>query len=133
MKTLKALIASVILVYSLCLLAIPVASFAAANDPGLPVVLPDYTGTTKKGDSDAIGSLQARLGRLLATAFETIAVLSILPIAIGGLQLISSQGNSEKVEKGKKTLFWGVVGLVLALSGVVVFTVLINILTKPTP
>ncbi len=131
MKTLKTFFISALVVFSACLFVLPSASFASTNDPGQPVILPDFTGTTKAGQKDEITNLQERLGRMLATAFQAVAVLSILPIAVGGLQLISSQGNSERVEKGKKTLFWGVVGLVLALSGVAVFTVLLSILTKP--
>jgi hypothetical protein len=101
---------------------------AAAVDSGAKVTLPDYTGTSQ-GGTDVISDIQKRLGKMLATAFQALAVLSLLPIAVGGIQLITSQGNANQVDKGKKTLFWGVVGLVLALSGVAIFTVLLNVLT----
>lgn len=125
------LVLSFLLALTLSAFVFPAKTQAQAADTGNPIVtLPDYTGTANEGSKDAIGAVQERLGKMLATAFQALAVLSLLPIAVGGIQLITSQGNSDQVDKGKKTLFWGVVGLVLALSGVAIFSVLLNVLTQ---
>ncbi|MBI4121966.1 MAG: hypothetical protein HY461_01405 [Parcubacteria group bacterium] len=115
-----------IITFSILLLAtvLPVVSF------GQSLPLPDYTGTTTEETTDAVTDIQKRLGEMVATGLQAVAVLALLPIAIGGIQLIISQGNSDKVEKGKKTLLWGVLGLLAALSGVAVFTVLLSVLSK---
>jgi hypothetical protein len=80
---------------------------------------------------DLVGFVQGRFGRLARLMFALLGTISIIPVVIGGFQLIVSQGGAY-VEKGKKTLFWGVIGLFVGLSGVVIFTFIINALTTAT-
>jgi len=74
-----------------------------------------------------VAYFQTRLGTLLNIMFGALAVFSLIPIVFGGIQLITSQGSSDKVEKGKKALFWGVVGLILAFSAIVIFNFLLRV------
>ena len=83
------------------------------------------TGIKTKGGM--VAYFQTRLGTLLNIMFGALAVFSLIPIVFGGIQLITSQGSSDKVEKGKKALFWGVVGLILAFSAIVIFNFLLRV------
>jgi amino acid transporter len=44
-----------------------------------------------------------------------IAVVSVAFIVLGGAELVISSGNPESIEKGKKTITWAVIGLIVAL------------------
>ena len=44
-----------------------------------------------------------------------IGIVSVGFIVLGGGQLVISAGNTEAVEKGKKTITWAIIGLVVAL------------------
>lgn len=125
MKRLSLILA--IFCFCLSLVAAPVFAATESSDSAVRK-LPDYTGTIKT--DDAITDVQGRLAKALNTAFTALSVLALLPIAIGGVQLITSQGNSDQVERGKKTIFWGVTGLVIALAGVGVFTLLLRVLVN---
>lgn len=90
---------------------------------------PDFeTPESQAKGGDVVGYFQGRLAGLLNVMFGALAVLSLIPVVFGGIQLITSQGSSEKVEKGKKSLFWGVAGLVLAFSAIVVFNFLLRVI-----
>ena len=88
------------------------------------------TATSGIGEGGAVGYLQERLGNLLTIMFSALAVLSLFPIVFGGIQLITSQGSTDKIEKGKKALFWGVVGLLLAFSAIVIINTLLGVILK---
>lgn len=80
------------------------------------------------GEGGAVGYLQKRLGGLLQIMFGALAVLSLIPIVFGGIQLITSQGASDRIEKGKKSLFWGIVGLLLAFLAIVIINTLLRVI-----
>jgi hypothetical protein len=71
--------------------------------------------------------ISGRLGDLVSTMFRILAIGSLIPVAIGGIQLIISQGGAF-AEKGKKTLYWGVVGLVVSFMGILVFDFLLSVI-----
>lgn len=87
-------------------------------------------GNPATGRDDSIPALQQRLGTLLGVMLRGIAALSLLPIVVGGFQMIISQGNEDKVSRGKSTLYFGVVGLVLALTGIAIFQTLLSFLVN---
>ena len=125
-----------ILFSALFLFAVAVPVFAVAEKE-VPLFNPLAGEYLKNGQIQGAtnGSLKGeafltdRLVKLLQTMFAIFSVLALIPVVVGGIRLITSQGNSEQVEAGKKTLLWGVVGLVLAFSGILVFSVLLQILT----
>lgn len=70
---------------------------------------------------DTIKTVQGQLGTLLTILLRGIAALSLLPIVVGGFQMIISQGDDGKVSRGKETLYFGIVGLILALIAIAFF------------
>lgn len=83
---------------------------------------------TEQSAADAPGFVQDRLLKIVSIMFRILAMGALVPVAIGGTQLIISQGGSY-AEKGRKTLYWGVVGLVVAFSGILVFDFILGALT----
>lgn len=85
-------------------------------------------GTTERLGNTAVETVQNRLARLLSTMLRGIAALSLLPIVVGGFQMIISQGSEDKVARGKQTLYFGVVGLFLALIAIAFFQTMLSFL-----
>ncbi len=66
----------------------------------------------------------AEFGEYLSSALSLLAArlpyyvyyIGIFFIMVGGAYMLLSAGNSERVEKGKKTIMWAVIGIFLASS-----------------
>lgn len=71
-----------------------------------------------------------RFGNLLDVMFGLLGAIAIFPVVIGGIQLIISRGNTDMATKGKKTLTWGVLGLLIAFSGIIFFNFLLGALIQ---
>lgn len=120
-----------ILMISFCLLFLLSAGAALAQNSSTVDIGNPLTGFTTQDDTQAsrgLSFVQGRLGSLLAMMLRGLAVLSLLPIVFGGVMMITSQGNSEKVEKGKSALYWGFVGLTLAFMSIMLYSLLLRII-----
>lgn len=67
------------------------------------------------------------LSGIIAFLLALIGGLSVLFIVIGGVQMMGSAGNADQLTKGKKTLTWAVVGLLVALLGYAIINVVQSI------
>lgn len=85
---------------------------------------------------DAINSLPAYctvgslLTKILNYGFIFAGSVAALFIIIGGLQYMTSGGNEEQAKKGKKTLTYAVVGLVIVLLSVTGVRLITGLLTN---
>lgn len=82
-----------------------------ANEIGLP------TSTTNIGDAIA------NIVRLL---MSLIGMLAIVFIIVGGLQLVYSTGDPARVKRGRETLIYACVGLVVAIASYAIVTFISN-------
>ena len=57
-----------------------------------------------------------------------VGIISVLFIVIGGFQYITSAGNEEQAEAGKKTLTNAIIGLVIVILSYVIVVVVMNAL-----
>ena len=80
---------------------------------------------------DVIGRIQTRFAGLVGVMFGLLAILSLIPVVIGGQALIVSSGNPEMVTRGKNTLFWGVIGLVIGLGGIGLYYFFLELILAP--
>jgi amino acid transporter len=55
------------------------------------------------------------IGNIINLVLGFAGALAALFIVIGGLKLVTSSGNSEKVEKAKKTLTYAVFGVIIVV------------------
>ncbi|MDO4219770.1 MAG: hypothetical protein Q4D22_00865 [Candidatus Saccharibacteria bacterium] len=51
----------------------------------------------------------------LNVVFGIIGVVGVVMIVLGGVSYITSQGDPGKIQKGKNTILYGVIGIVVAL------------------
>ncbi len=65
------------------------------------------------GSNQGIKCVQVVLGSVIKTALGIVGSLALLMAVWGGFLWLTSMGNESKVETGKKTLIWSVLGLVL--------------------
>ncbi|MEI8072932.1 MAG: hypothetical protein WCH00_02470 [Candidatus Saccharibacteria bacterium] len=65
---------------------------------------------------DSLDGVKTLLGNIATILMGFIGALSVVFIIIGGIQYITSAGNSSGTVKAKKTIMYAIGGLVLALS-----------------
>ncbi len=53
---------------------------------------------------------------LLNTTFGIVGVIAVIMMIIGGFYYMTSQGSPDKVQKGKNTILYGLIGMVIVLS-----------------
>ena len=49
-----------------------------------------------------------------------ISVIAIIAFAISGIQYLTSAGNENQIETAKKHMIWSIVGVLVAISGLVI-------------
>ncbi|MFH0969018.1 MAG: hypothetical protein V1804_00755 [Patescibacteria group bacterium] len=66
----------------------------------------------------------ARIGdiirAILTWLLSAVGIIAIIAFAISGIQYMISAGNTEMIENAKKHMTWSIVGVIVALSGLVV-------------
>ena len=75
----------------------------------------------------SLGEIATLVIRLLLTLSGIVAVVLII---IGGFQFILSRGSEEAATKGKKTLTYAVVGLIVVIMSFVIVSVITGTLTS---
>lgn len=63
-----------------------------------------------------------KLQIILQVTFGILAVVAVIIIVIGGIQILTSQGNPEQVNKARNTVIYAVIGLVVVLSAEAIVT-----------
>ena len=75
-------------------------------------------GAIKSGGSANPGAgddLMGSIKQILNAVFSILGVVSVIMIIVGGISYATSQGDPSKVKKGKDTILYGIIGLVVAL------------------
>lgn len=65
------------------------------------------------GSASGQKCVQLIIGNVIRAALGIVGSIALLMMIYGGFMWLTSMGNSEKVEKGKATLIWAVLGLVV--------------------
>lgn len=75
-------------------------------------------------------SLSGFIAGIIKFLLGLVASVGLMFFVIGGVTLITSGGNDEKVKKGQQTLFWATVGVVLALASYFIVNFVIQSVTS---
>ena len=59
-----------------------------------------------------------------------VGALSLLMFVYGGMLWLTSMGNSERINKGKETLTWATIGLIVIFSSYAILNAVVGALTK---
>ena len=74
-------------------------------------------------DASIVGVINAILG--------VVGLVAVVMVILGGISYMTSAGDSSKVKKGKDTILYGVIGLVIVgLAYAIVNFVIANIINK---
>jgi hypothetical protein len=85
---------------------------------------------TYKTQTDTENPITKTIGKAV-TLFAIIAgAVAVIWIMYGGFKFITSDGDSGRIEEARKTILYGVVGLVVLLSAQVLVTLILNAVTK---
>ena len=82
---------------------------------------------------DTVGSntLKSDVTAIINAVIAALSIVCVIVIIIGGINYMTSVGDAGKVEKGKKTILYGVVGLIIcALAFAIVNFVIKSILQQ---
>jgi len=70
--------------------------------------VPDIGGT---GTDDP----EEKVIEIVEKILSFMALVAVIVIVIAGVRMVISQGEQEAIEKGKKTILWALVGLIIIL------------------
>ena len=98
----------------------PVMMLALAH-PALAVTLTDPLGGA---------SIPTIIGRIIKAALGVSGSLALIMFIYGGFIWMTSGGDKEKITKGRKTLVWAVLGLVIVFTAYILVDVVLTALTS---
>lgn len=67
------------------------------------------------GGGDTVTNLDTMISNVLNWIFGIIGIVAVIMIIIGGFNMMISSGDPGKVKKGKDTILYGIIGLVIAI------------------
>ena len=73
--------------------------------------LDKYTGMTDASEDD----LGSTIGRIISSVIGILGLACVIIIIIGGVQYMTSSGDSGKVKIAKDTILYGVIGMVICV------------------
>jgi len=71
--------------------------------------------TKKAVDKAGTGSAEDVGKVILNSSFAIVGVIGVVMIIIGGVYYATSQGDPQRIAKGKNTIMYGLIGLVIAV------------------
>ncbi|MBI2637137.1 MAG: hypothetical protein HYW81_03010 [Parcubacteria group bacterium] len=98
-------------------------------------ILPALAAEPGQSSLNPLGSIpgpQELYGRLLRFMLGFVGVGALAFFIIGGIILLMSRGNPEKVKTGKDTLLWAIIGMFVAFSSYIILRFVLEIITTPT-
>lgn len=66
--------------------------------------------------------------RVINGILGSVGAIALLYLVWGGITWMTSQGNSERVKKGKDTIVWAILGLALIFSSYVIVEFVLEVL-----
>jgi hypothetical protein len=68
------------------------------------------------GEDYEIADFFLLLAAILRLIFTASAILAVIYIILGGYYYVTAYGNPESIEKGKKTITWAIIGLIVSIA-----------------
>lgn len=91
---------------------------------------PSTTSTRLFNPLGGTTSIPALIGNVISALLTIAGALALLMFIWGGLQMVISQGDPGKITKGKDTLKYAVIGLVIIFSAYAMVDAVINAITR---
>lgn len=105
---------------SLLIITIPDFALAQTKSNVRPInkifeegLIPAPTGANQTYE---IADIFTLLGNVLTLIFTFTAVIAIIYVIIGGYNYVTAYGNPENIQKGKQTITWAILGLIVSIA-----------------
>lgn len=79
-------------------------------------------------DGESGPGLEESIKKIMGAVFFILGIAAVAVIVLGGVTYVTSQGDPGKVKKGRDTIIYGIVGLVVALLAFAIVTFVLNAL-----
>ncbi len=66
-------------------------------------------------DPTGDGDLISRITTILNVVIGLLGIICVIVIILGGITYMTSSGESTKVQKGRNTILYGIIGLVICI------------------
>ena len=70
--------------------------------------------------------LNGMVATILNVVFGVVGIIAVIMIVIGGVNYTMSQGDSQKIQKAKNTIMYGIIGLVVVLLAFAIVNFVLN-------
>lgn len=94
---------------------------------GLIEPVPDPSGSTGGGTETIQNSIVAIVNGIIGI----LGIVCVLFVLVGGITYLTSAGDPAKVEKGKKTILYALIGLAICALSYVIVNWFIGVLNTP--
>lgn len=81
---------------------------------------------------DEARDVRVLFGRVISAALSIVGSLALLMFVYGGVLWMTSRGDTKQVTKGKDTITWAVLGLVIIFASYTLVNALISGITSGT-
>lgn len=98
----------------------------------LPLIVFGATLENPLGSGSDAADFRVIIGRVIQAMLGLSGTLALLMFVWGGMQWMISGGFPEKIKKGKDTLIWATIGLVVIFTAYTLVSTLIQAITTGT-
>jgi len=88
----------------------------------------DAEGSANQLSAYTTSSIPVLIGYVIRAALGISGVVALIMIIYGGVLWLTSGGNTDKVQKGRDTLIWAVLGLIVIFSAYAIVNAVIGFL-----
>ena len=78
----------------------------------------------------AASDVKPGIGTAIYTVMGIVGIVAVVMVIIGGVSIAVAQGDPAKVKKGRTTITFGLVGMIICLLAFVITSVVLNALTE---
>ncbi|MGW8185123.1 MAG: pilin [Candidatus Moraniibacteriota bacterium] len=87
------------------------------------------TGTGLPDPTGPDGPLATVIQNVLNWLLTVVGVIAVIAFVISGLQYLLASGNENVMEMGKRNMQWSIVGVVVALMGIIILNFVYTMLS----
>ena len=89
----------------------------------------DQINTASSG-TGAVKDVKPGIGTAIYTVMGVVGIVAVVMVIIGGVSIAVAQGDPGKVKKGRTTITFGIIGMIVCLLAFVITSVVLTALTK---
>jgi len=126
MKYLFLSLSIIITLFASCFVFVPNVSAADPNITSLDNPLQYQDGDVMKGITD----VQVLIGVIIKSVLGILGSVTLLMFVWGGIILLNSRGNEEKIKSGTNTMLFAGLGVFVVLSSYILVNFIIGLVNK---